>query len=105
LRTDPTRFLQVTPLYHVGGLLMLLSNVAAGSTLVLHPEFFPAAALQALIEQKITHALFVPAMMQWLLREPGVRDRNYPQLQTIIYGAAPMPVPLLEEALRVFGCS
>jgi acyl-CoA synthetase (AMP-forming)/AMP-acid ligase II len=105
LRPGSARFLQVTPLFHVGGVLMLLSNLAAGATLVLHPEFVPGAAVAALSQQAITHALFVPAMIRWLLQEPGVRERKYPQLQMIIYGAAPMPLTLLEEVLRVFGCS
>lgn len=105
LRAGPARFLQVTPLFHVGGVLMLLSNLAAGATVVLHPEFMPGPALAALYQQGITHALFVPAMIRWLLQEPGVRDRTYPELRMIIYGAAPMPVTLLEEAMRVFGCS
>ncbi len=105
LRWESHRFLQVTPLFHVGGLLMLLSNVAAGVELELHSEFFPGPALEALVRKRITHALLVPAMLQWILAEPGVREARFPALETIIYGAAPMPVPLLEDCLTTFGCS
>lgn len=99
------RFLQVTPLFHVGALLMLLSNVAAGSTLVLHSEFFPDDAADALRSEGITVALFVPSMLQWLFSEGLVQRGSFPELQTIVYGAAPMSLPLLQESLEVLGCN
>jgi acyl-CoA synthetase (AMP-forming)/AMP-acid ligase II len=99
------RFLQVTPLFHVGGLLMLLANVAAGSKLVLHSEFFPDEAADALTNEGITDALFVPSMLQWLFSEGLIKRRTFPELQTIVYGAAPMPLPLLQQSMETFGCN
>jgi acyl-CoA synthetase (AMP-forming)/AMP-acid ligase II len=105
LHVGKHRFLQVTPLFHVGGLLMLLANVAAGSTLVLHSEFFPDDAAGALANEGISDALLVPSMLQWLLSEGAVKGGSYPQLQTIVYGAAPMPLPLLQQSMETFGCN
>jgi acyl-CoA synthetase (AMP-forming)/AMP-acid ligase II len=62
-------------------------------------------ALEALTAHGITHALLVPAMLQWILAEPGARDATFPHLELIIYGAAPMPPTLLTDALRTFRCS
>jgi fatty-acyl-CoA synthase len=98
------RFLQVTPLFHVGGVLMLLSNIAAGSSLILHSEFFPDDAADALANEGISDALFVPSMLQWLLSEGGVSGKSFPQLQTIVYGAAPMSLQLLQQSMETFGC-
>ena len=105
LRSGVHGFLQVTPLFHVGGLLMLLSTLAAGVHLELHAEFFPGPTLTALSDRRITHTLLVPAMIQWLLAEPGARAAKFPTLDMIIYGAAPMPLALLEDALGTFKCS
>jgi long-chain acyl-CoA synthetase len=105
MRLDPgDRFLQVTPLFHVGGMMMLMSCAAAGATLVLHPEFDPVEALRALAEDGVTHTLLVPAMIQWILMEPALAGRSFPALRLIVYGASPMPPALLERALAVFGC-
>lgn len=104
LSAEASHFLQVTPLFHVGALLMMVSCVAARSTLRLLPEFFADRALEVLRDEAITHALFVPAMLQWLLAEPGAREGGYEHLELIVYGAAPMPAPVLREALRVLGC-
>lgn len=98
------RFLQVTPLFHVGAFLMVMSTVAAGATLRLMDEFLPGPALGILVDERITQALFVPAMVQWLLAEPGVEELEFPDLRLVVYGAAPMPVPLLERAMARFDC-
>lgn len=100
----PDRFLQVTPLFHVGGMLQVMSAVAAGASLRLLAEFLPGPALDALEREQVTHALFVPAMIQWLLGEKGVESRRFPALRLIVYGAAPIPVQTLLRAFAVFRC-
>ena len=104
LRGRESRFLQVTPLFHVGGMLQLMSTVAAGTPMRLEAEFLPGPALDLLERERITHALFVPAMLQWMLGDARLDERRFPALELIIYGAAPMPLPLLERALTVFRC-
>ena len=98
------RFLQVTPLFHVGGALMLLSNMARAASLFLLPEFDPVLAIEALRGHRITHTLMVPAMIEWLLREPAAAAAPYDDLRLVVYGAAPMPVPTLRCAAEVLGC-
>ena len=100
----PDRFLQVTPLFHVGGMLELMSTVHTGAAIRLLPEFLPGPALDVLEREAATHALFVPAMLQWLLAEKGVEARRFPALRCIVYGAAPIDPRTLARALEVFGC-
>jgi acyl-CoA synthetase (AMP-forming)/AMP-acid ligase II len=104
LRQAPDRFLLVMPLFHVGGLLHTMSTIAAGARLLLVTEFRPGPILDTLVDREVTHVLFVPAMVQWLLQEQDITDHAFPHLRRIIYGGAPMPVPVLERALQVFGC-
>ncbi len=99
-----SRFLQVTPLFHVGGMLMTMSVIAAGSELHLLAQFDPALALAALERERITHTLMVPAMVQWCLAEHAHRPVRFPHLELMAYGAAPMPVPTLLRAMEVFEC-
>lgn len=105
LAPERSRFLQVTPLFHVGGMLMVMSTVAQGAELQLLPEFDPAAAIDALVGAGITHTLMVPAMIQWCLLDPHLRGKRFPDLELMVYGAAPMPVPLLTQALETFDCA
>jgi acyl-CoA synthetase (AMP-forming)/AMP-acid ligase II len=98
------RFLQVTPLFHVGAMLMTMSCIASGARFRLLREFFPGPAVEILGSERVTHALFVPSMIQWILSEPGVEMRRFEALRLIIYGAAPIPPDLLAHAMRVFRC-
>jgi acyl-CoA synthetase (AMP-forming)/AMP-acid ligase II len=105
LRGAQSRFLQVTPLFHVGGMLMLMATISSGSELHLLAEFDPALALETLVRERITHTLMVPAMVQWCLAEHAQRPASFPHLELMAYGAAPMPVPTLLRAMEVFECS
>lgn len=102
---QPTsRYLQVTPLFHIGGLVMLLCAVAAGATIVLHREFAPDLVGRALDEDGITHTLMVPAMLRWLLMEPSNQARRAPHLERVLYGGSPIGVDLLGEAMAHLEC-
>jgi acyl-CoA synthetase (AMP-forming)/AMP-acid ligase II len=46
----------------------------------------------------------VPAAMQIVVRHPRAREVDYSRLSYILYGASPIPLALLREAMEVFGC-
>jgi fatty-acyl-CoA synthase len=98
------RTLQVTPLFHVGAVMMTLCNLVAGATLVLPIEFTPATALHALSARGVTHTLLVPAMIRWLLLQPDLDAHPVTTLRALVYGAAPMPSALLAQVMTRFPC-
>jgi acyl-CoA synthetase (AMP-forming)/AMP-acid ligase II len=97
-------FINVMPLFHVGGINLTVLPLLRGASLHLFPEFEPTRVLDTLEREKITNALFVPAMIQMLLQEPRVRERDYSQLRYMYYGASPISESVLTEAVAVFGC-
>lgn len=105
MRPGQDRHLQVTPLFHVGGMLMTVLCAAQSVTLRLLPEFSPAAAARCLSQEPITHTLMVPAMLQWLFAERGIDRKAFRHLRFVAYGAAPMPAALLAQAMQELGCS
>jgi acyl-CoA synthetase (AMP-forming)/AMP-acid ligase II len=52
----------------------------------------------------LTGCFLVPTMISALLSDDRVRDADYSDLRSIIYGAAPMPPSVLRRAIDVFGC-
>lgn len=104
VRSPEDTFLQVTPLYHIGAVLMLLSCAATGTKMLLHAEFSPISVARTLACEGVTHTLLVPAMIRWLLDDPGCRDMAFPSLRMLVYGAAPMPSAELRRAMVRFGC-
>jgi long-chain acyl-CoA synthetase len=104
MRAAHSRFMQVTPLFHVGGMLMTFCTIAAGASLILLPKFDSQIALQTLLTRSITHALLVPSMIQQLLIFPKRGDETFPDLELIAYGASCIPQAVLQQAIAFFDC-
>ena len=92
-------WLACLPLFHVGGLSILLRSVICGVTAVVHPRFDPAEVNRAIDEQSISIVSVVSTMLDRMLNERG--DRPFPPtLRCVLLGGGPVPLPLLERALR-----
>jgi acyl-CoA synthetase (AMP-forming)/AMP-acid ligase II len=97
------RLLHVAPLYHSAELnLMLLPGVFVGATHVVLPGFDPVAVLDALEQERITMMFGVPTMYQFLMRVPGVQERDVSAWRTGMFGAAPMPASAVEKLVATF---
>lgn len=98
LRNDD-RWLACLPLFHVGGLAIVLRSVIYGTTAIVHESFDPEAANRAIDEDGVTIVSVVSAVLQRMLEARG--DRPYPaSLRCVLAGGGPVPQPLLEECAR-----
>lgn len=92
------RWLAVLPLFHVGGLSILLRCAIGGMTAVVHEGFDPKAANDAIDAQGVTIVSAVAVMLQRMLDERG--DRPYPpSLRCVLLGGGPASRALLERAI------
>lgn len=96
--------LQVLPLFHVGGLEMLLRPLFTGATLVLHREVDLGRILADIGRHRVTMTGLVPTALQMMLDHPDSRDTDFTTLRKFLYGAAPIPLPLLKRAVRRMRC-
>ena len=92
------------PLFHVGGMGYGLSAFFHGGRTVLRRDADPAAIVDDIETHRVTHAFFVPAVIQAILAVDGVRDRDLSSLELLVYGAAPIGDAVLRRALDVLGC-
>ena len=92
------------PLFHIGGSGWALVGMAVGCHSILFREFVPGEILAALERHRVTNALFVPAMLQFLASVPGAVDRDYSALRSIVYGASPITNEVLRAAMNTFRC-
>ncbi len=98
VRSDD-RWLACMPLFHVGGLGILMRGALYGITVVLHESFDPAAVNRSIDEDGVTIISVVANMLQRMLEER--RDRPYPPtLRCVLAGGGPLPQPLLEQCAR-----
>jgi long-chain acyl-CoA synthetase len=92
------------PLFHIGGSGWALVGMEQGCHSILVREFVPPEILAALERHRVTNALFVPAMLQFLAAVPGAAARDYRALRSIVYGASPITDDVLLRAMETFRC-
>ncbi len=89
------------PLFHVGGIGYALFGIRAGVPTIMtrEPE---AAALIGAVRAGATHAFLVPPVIARFLEAGETASAMISGLRYIVYGAAPMPLPLLHRALETW---
>ncbi len=101
---DDTVSLVAMPLFHVAGAGWALFGLYNGARNVMLREVDLPAILAAISEHRITHAVLVPAVMQFLLMTPGIEDLDCSSLRLIVYGASPIAEEVLIASMDRFGC-
>ncbi|MGC8509628.1 MAG: class I adenylate-forming enzyme family protein [Acidimicrobiales bacterium] len=94
--------LHAASLIHASGTFVLPYWLRGAGTAILE-RFDPAAFLEAIARYRVTEINLVPTMIAMLLATPGVEDADVSSLRRVIYGASPMPRPVLERAIRLWG--
>jgi acyl-CoA synthetase (AMP-forming)/AMP-acid ligase II len=100
--TEPPVYLAAAPLTHAAGILCF-PLMSQGATTVVHSKVDPQEMLKAMVEYRVDTLFLPPTAIYMLLAQPNVREVDYARLRYFIYGAAPMSVEKLKEALEVFG--
>ena len=98
---EETNLLTV-PLYHIAGLQAALAAVYGGRTLAIMRQFEPREWLALAQERRVNRAMLVPTMLKRLMDFPEFHGYDLSSLRVITYGAAPMPVPVIRQAIEAF---
>ncbi|TDT39084.1 acyl-CoA synthetase (AMP-forming)/AMP-acid ligase II [Streptomyces sp. BK208] len=101
--TDDIVMVNCCPLYH-GSMVVSLTYLAAGATIVLMPGFTPQRALSAVERHRATHMWLVPQMLRFMLRAKASGHTDLSSLREVLYGAAPMPLDVYADAVERLGC-
>jgi len=92
------------PCFHISGTGTGLTTMIAGTNSIVLPEYDPTTALDLIENYNISRIFLVPAAIQILLNHPRVRKVDFSRLQYVTYGASPIPLDLMREAMDVLGC-
>ena len=99
LGVDPAdRWLCPLPLFHVGGLAVLLRSAIYATTAVIHDGFHARAVRESLESGEATLASLVPTMLS-RLRDAGLE--RAPALRALLLGGGPIPAELLDWAAGI----
>lgn len=95
--------LLATPLFHIGGLSWGLIGLHAGARTLISGRTGPAGLAALLRRERVTHSFLVPTMLQDLCDQAD--GAGFPDLDAIVFGAAPLPERTHRAALEVFRCA
>ena len=94
------RWLHVCPMFHVAGTANVLACTWVGATQIVFPRFDPAAVLETIERERISHTVLVPTMLQMLLDAPGADDADLSSLRHVQYAASPISAELQRRLLE-----
>ena len=92
------------PCFHISGTGTGIGTMVAGTNSIVLPEYDPTKALDLIQNYNISKIFLVPAAIQILLNHPRVNEVDFSRLKFVTYGASPIPLELMREAMRVLGC-
>jgi long-chain acyl-CoA synthetase len=92
------------PLFHIAGSGWGAVTHYWGGTSIVLREVDVAKIFRLIPEHRVTHAMFVPAVLQGMVGVPGVDQVDFSSLELILYGASPITEAVLVRSLEVFGC-
>ncbi|QYJ08150.1 fatty acid--CoA ligase [Qipengyuania flava] len=87
------------PCAHIGGTGLGIMAMAAGIRGIVQAEFTPDGVLDG-FEQGITRLFIVPAALQMVIQHPRAKSTDMSAVKYVMYGAAPIPLDLLREAVQ-----
>jgi o-succinylbenzoate---CoA ligase len=97
------RWLACLPLFHIGGLSILMRSVIYEISVIVHKKFDPVIINHALFEDGITIISVVAVMLQRMLAalDTSGSGASYPAaLRCVLLGGGPVSDALLEESMQ-----
>ncbi len=92
------------PSFHIGGVGFGIMGLYGGARLVIVADFEPELALSIIEQEGITKTFMVPAAIRMCVQHPRAATTDFSKLEYVMYGASPIPLDLLREALATFQC-
>lgn len=99
-RGPDTVCIQTAPMFHIGGVALMLQVLQWLGRQVILPAFDETVLLENIQREKGTETFIVPTMLKRMIEHPRLAEYNVSSLAILFYGAAPIDDALLEQALR-----
>ena len=96
-----TAYLHSGAMFHLADGASTFGVTLSGGRHAFVPRFEPVEVLQTIQMEKVTHAQFVPTMINMLVNHRQFPEFDIGTLFFILYGASPMPEGVLRKAMEL----
>lgn len=100
--TTDSVMLHAASMIHASGTFVLPYWLRGGASAIL-PGFEPKGFLDAIARYRATEVNLVPTMLGMLFANDALEASDISSLRAVLYGASPMPRPLIVRALKQWG--
>jgi acyl-CoA synthetase (AMP-forming)/AMP-acid ligase II len=90
---------------HIGTMARIAVQISHLGTSILHDAFDPAAVLEVIERERLTHLGGIPTQIIMLMEHPDRRRRDLTSLQSILLGGAPASPALIRRIQETFNAS
>ena len=101
---DTTNWLHIAPLFHLADAFFIWSVTYQGGRHVMMRVFNPTEVLKIIQEEKISAAMMVPTMVNFLLDVPTIGEYDLSSLKWLMIGGAPMSPANAKRMMEKMGC-
>lgn len=95
------RVLHTAPMFHIADWCMCVGAAIVGGSNSFLPAFEPLEVMRAIERDQIQKMLMVPTMINMVVHHPDLAQFDLGSLETVMYGASPMPESVIRKALEV----
>jgi fatty-acyl-CoA synthase len=101
---DATVWYHIAPLFHLADAFFIWAVTYQGGRHVMQRMFDTSAVLETIQNEKISAAMMVPTMINFLLNVPDMQKYDLSSLQWIMIGGAPMSPANAKRMMERMGC-
>ena len=101
-REDVT--LLAMPVGHIAGSGWGLMGLLHGACTIIMRDFDPERVLEHIQNDNVSRLFLVPSALQFVVDHPKASGTDFSKLTDVLYGASPIPVPLLRKSIGLISC-
>jgi long-chain acyl-CoA synthetase len=92
------------PVFHISGTGWGIIGLYNGARSIVLSQFDPGEVLSFIEEHRVTKLVLVPTAIHQLLLHPKCKATDFSSIETLLYGASPIPLDLLRQAIETLKC-
>jgi acyl-CoA synthetase (AMP-forming)/AMP-acid ligase II len=97
--TQDSIYMHAAPMFHLADMASTFAVTLAAGTHGIVPRFDVEQVLDFIQQEKVTHTLLVPTMINLLVSSGRIKAFDVSSLRRMLYGASPMPGAVLDAAM------
>jgi long-chain acyl-CoA synthetase len=98
-RFSKATWLHAAPMFHLADLGSMYVITCNGGAHAFMPSYDPEKFMQMVERYRVSETVLVPTMLNMLVNHEAFGKYDLSSLQNFLYGASPMPLPLLKSAM------